>query len=160
MNGASAQIRTATERDKNAVLQLAPRLAEGVASWRDHQAAVLAARQWLTDSFARAARHEGTVLVAADQGSITGVITIGEQRHFTGETDGYIGELAVAPHAVRRGIGRALITAAEAWARDRGLRHLTLHTGIANITARHFYAALGFQEEEIRLTRPLGSSMN
>jgi ribosomal protein S18 acetylase RimI-like enzyme len=86
------------------------------------------------------------------------VITISEKRHFTGETDGYIGELAVAPHAVRRGIGRALITAAEAWARDRGLRHLTLHTGIANTTARHFYAALGFQEEEIRLTRPLGNS--
>ena len=155
MNSARICIRAATEHDKPAVLQLAPRLAEGLAAWRNRQAAVPAARQWLTDSFATADRQDGTVLVAVDKTGIAGVITISEQRHFTGEVDGYIGELAVASHAVRRGIGRALIAAAETWAQDRGLRHLTLHTGMANIPARHFYAALGFREEEIRLTRPL-----
>jgi len=155
MNSVGIHIRAATEYDKPAVLQLAPRLAEGLAAWRDRQAAILAAQQWLTDSFATAARHDGTVLVATDKTGIVGVITISAQRHFTGETDGYIGELAIASRAVRRGIGRALIKAAETWAQDRGLRHLTLHTGIANIPARHFYSALGFQEEEIRLTRSL-----
>jgi ribosomal protein S18 acetylase RimI-like enzyme len=158
MNSEHVHIRAATDQDKPAVLQLAPRLAEGVAPFRDQQATILAARQWLTDSFAAAASHEGTVLVAVDKAGITGVITIREQRHFTGELDGYIGELAVAAHAVRRGIGRALIAAAETWAKERGLRHLTLHTGMANIPARHFYAALGFCEEEIRLTRPLGAA--
>jgi ribosomal protein S18 acetylase RimI-like enzyme len=155
MNSAHIHIRAATEHDKPAVLQLAPRLAEGLAPWRNREAAVLAAQQWLTDSFATAARQDGTVLVAVDKTGIAGVITISEQRHFTGETDGYIGELAVASHTVRHGIGRALIAAAETWARDRGLRHLTLQTGTANIPARHFYAALGFEEEDIRLTRPL-----
>jgi ribosomal protein S18 acetylase RimI-like enzyme len=155
MNSAHINIRAAAERDKPAVLQLAPRLAEGLAPWRDRQAAVLAARQWLTDSFAAAACPDATVLVATDKASIVGVVTIKEQRHFTGELDGYIGELAVASHAARRGIGQALIAAADTWAQGRGLRHLTLHTGIANIPARHFYAALGFREEEIRLTRPL-----
>jgi ribosomal protein S18 acetylase RimI-like enzyme len=158
MNSEYIHIRAAVGQDKPAVLQLAPRLAEGVAPWRDEQA-VLAAQQWLTDSFAAAARHDGTVLVATDKASITGVITVSEQRHFTGEIDGYIGELAVATHVVRRGIGRALIAAAEPWVRERGLRHLTLHTGMANIPARHFYATLGFQEEEIRLTRPLQDRM-
>lgn len=76
-------------------------------------------------------------------------------RHFTGELDGYIGELAVAEHASRRGISRALIDAAEAWARDHGLANLTLHTGACNTTARAFCAALGFAEEEVRLTRPV-----
>ena len=155
MNSEDINIRAATDHDKPAVLQLAPRLAEGVAPWRDHRAAVLAAQQWLRDSFATAARQDGAVLIAAGETGVAGMITISEQRHFTGEIDGYIGELAVASHAVRRGIGRALIAAAETWARDRGLRHLTLHTGTANILARDFYAALGFQEEEIRLTRPL-----
>ena len=122
MNSEYLHVRAAGDHDTPAVLQLAPRLAEGV---------------------------------AVCKASITGVITIREQRHFTGELDGYIGELAVAAHEARRGIGRALIAAAETWARDRGLRHLTLHTGIANIPARDFYAALGFREEEIRLTRPL-----
>jgi ribosomal protein S18 acetylase RimI-like enzyme len=155
MNGDHVQIRAATEHDKPAILQLAPRLAEGVAPWRDRHAAIQAARQWLTDSFATAARHDGAVLVAADKTSITGVITVSEQRHFTGDTDAYIGELAVASHAVRHGIGRALIAAADTWARGRRLRNLTLHTGMANISGRAFYAALGFREEEIRLTRPL-----
>lgn len=116
---------------------------------------MLAAEQWLADSFTAAARRDGAVLVAVDEAGVAGVITIGEQRHFTAEADGYIGELAVASRAARRGIGRALIAAAEAWAQSRGLRHLTLHTGMANTPARHFYAALGFHEEEIRLTRPL-----
>lgn len=155
MNNAGIRIRAATEHDKPAVLRLAPRLAEGLAAWRDRQAAILAAQQWLTDSFAAAAHHDGAVLVAIDKTGLAGVITISGQRHFTGEVDGYIGELAIASRAVRRGIGRALIEAAETWAQDRGLRHLTLHTGIANIPARHFYSALGFQEEEVRLTRPL-----
>jgi len=155
MNNQGMSIRTATEDDKPAVLLLAPRLAEGVAAWRDSEAAAAAARQWLADSFATAARGEGTVLVAVDEAGIAGVIAVSMSRHFTGEADGYIGELAVASRAVRRGIGRALIEAAHTWAADRGLQNLTLHTGIANTTARDFYAALGFQEEEVRLTRAL-----
>jgi GNAT superfamily N-acetyltransferase len=54
---------------------------------------------------------------------------------------------------VRLAEGAALVETAETWARDHGLRHLTLHTGALNATARAFYAALGFQEEEVRLTR-------
>ena len=155
MNSESIHVRPAIEDDKAAVLQLAPRLAEGLAPWRDRDAAVAAAQRWLADSFATAARTDGAVLVAVDQTGIVGVITVSEQRHFTGARDGYIGELAVATRAVRRGIGRALVKAADTWARDRGLRHLTLHTGMANIPARHLYAALGFREEDVRLTRVL-----
>lgn len=160
MNSQGTSIRTATEDDKPAVLLLAPRLAEGLAAWRDSKAAVAAAQQWLADSFATAARHDGTVLVATDETGIAGVIAISVSRHFTGEVDGYIGELAVASRAVRRGIGRALIAAVDTWATDRGLQNLTLHTGIANTTARDFYSALGFQEEEIRLTRALAARGN
>jgi hypothetical protein len=47
MNSQGASIRTATEDDKPAVLLLAPRLAEGLAAWRDRKAAVAAAQQWL-----------------------------------------------------------------------------------------------------------------
>jgi GNAT superfamily N-acetyltransferase len=80
--------------------------------------------------------------------------------------------LALAP---RQGIGRELMGAADTWARDHGLAHLTLHAGARNAGARNagarnagarnagarnagaraFYAALGFAEEEVRLTRPL-----
>ncbi len=153
-------IRPATDGDKESILALAPRLAIGVAPWRNQAEALEAGRRWLEDSLAAAAAGNGAVLVAADNskrrgqaGAVAGVISIEPTRHFTGEQDGYIGELVVAEHASRRGIGRALITAAEAWARDHGLENLTLLTGVFNTEARAFYASLGFAEEEVRLTR-------
>ena len=155
-------IRPAADGDKEAILALGPRLAIGIAPWRNQAEALAVGRRWLEDSTAAAAAGDGTVLVAIDNskrrgraGDVVGVITISPSRHFTGERDGYIGELAVAEHAARRGIGRALVTGAETWARDRGLENLTLHTGIFNTEARAFYASLGFAEEEVRLTRAI-----
>jgi ribosomal protein S18 acetylase RimI-like enzyme len=148
-------IRAATQDDSAAILDLAPRLAIGVAAWRDQLQAVAAGRGWLEGSLEAALAGECAVFVAVDQGAVVGVISVSPQRHFTGELDGYIGELAVAGHASRRGVGRSLIAAAADWAADRGLVNLTLHTGAANTTARAFYAALGFAEEEVRLTRAL-----
>jgi GNAT superfamily N-acetyltransferase len=144
-------IRPADDDDRAAVLELAPRLAEGVAPWRDQAEALLAGRRWLEESLDAAKTGDGAVLVAADAAGIAGVISVRSSTHFTGERDGYIGELVVS----RRGIGRGLIAAADGWARDHGLRNLTLHTGAFNTNARGFYAALGFAEEEVRLTRPV-----
>ncbi len=155
MSTESIAIRAGTDADRESVLALAPRLLVGVAPWRDQAEALAAGRRWLEGSLAAAARGDGAVFVAAVADQIVGVISIGPSRHFSGELDGYISELAVAAHAARQGIGRALIGAADTWARDRGLAHLTLHTGARNADARAFYAALGFAEEEVRLTRPL-----
>ena len=155
MNAESIVIRTATDADREAVLALAPRLLVGVAPWRDQAEALLAGRRWLEESLDAAKSGDGAVLVAADAAGIAGVISVRPSTHFTGERDGYIGELVVADRASRHGIGRALIDAADAWSRDHGLRNLTLHTGAFNAGARGFYAALGFTEEEVRLTRPL-----
>lgn len=154
MDGLGIRVRPATDGDRAGILDLGPRLAEGVAPWRDQAEALLAGRRWLEDSLAAAKAGEGEVLVAADEDGIGGVVSIRPSTHFTGERDGYIGELAVAERVSHRGVGRALIDAAEAWARSRGLRNLTLHTGAFNTNARAFYAALGFAEEEVRLTRP------
>jgi GNAT superfamily N-acetyltransferase len=148
-------IRPAGDDDRAAVLELGPRLAEGVAPWRDQTEALLAGQRWLEESLDAVQTGDGAVLVAADPAGIAGVVSVRSSTHFTGERDGYIGELVVADRASRHGIGRALITAAEAWARDHGLRNLTLHTGTFNANAREFYAALGFVEEEVRLTRPV-----
>jgi GNAT superfamily N-acetyltransferase len=157
MSTQNIRIRLATDADRAGLLALAPRLAEGVAPWRDQQEATAAGRRWLDGSLAAMEAGDGAVFVAADGDRVTGVISIRPARHFTGERDGYIGELVVTERAARRGIGRSLIDAAEAWARDQGLAHLTLHTGTYNASARAFYAALGFAEEEVRLTRPVPS---
>lgn len=58
--------------------------------------------------------------------------------------------LPAPPHPVRE-----VLLARPKRARDYGLAHLTLHTGAYNTNARAFYAAIGFAEEEVRLTRPI-----
>ena len=153
MDNSGIVIRAAADDDKEAIFALVPRLAEGVAPWRDQDEARAAGRRWLQDSLAAAAAGDGAVLVAADADGIAGVISVRPSRHFTGERDAYIGELAVAARAARRGIGSALIEAAEGWAREHSLLNLTLHTGAFNTGARAFYATAGFAEEEVRLTR-------
>ena len=158
MGEPNIQVRPAGDDDRAGILELGPRLAEGVAPWRDQAEAVLAGRRWLEESLDAAEAGDGAVLVAADDAGVAGVITIRPSTHFTGERDGYIGELVVAHRAGRRGIGRALVAAADGWAREHGLRHLTLHTGAFNTGARAFYADLGFTEEEVRLTRAVSDS--
>jgi GNAT superfamily N-acetyltransferase len=123
------RIRPPREQDRPGVLALAPRLAVGLAPWRDRAAAAAAGNSWLEDSLAAAGRGEGIVLVAEVAGEVAGVITVRTTRHFTGERDGYVGELAVNESSVRHGIGRAFIEAARSWAQDQGLANLTLHTG-------------------------------
>ena len=146
------------------MLALAPRLTEGVAIWRAPDAVLTAATGWLDTSLDAALAGNAAVYVAcvgtgdaaADLERIVGVISVSRSRHFTGEDDAYIGELAVAPDAIRTGVGRRLVRTAEAWALREGLRRVSLHTGAANATARAFYEALGFREEDVRLTLVLG----
>ena len=95
------------------------------------------------------------MFVAELDGELVGFASVSERQHWVGDVDGYVGELAVAPSASRKGVGRMLIGAAEDWARERGLAHLTLETGASNRTARAFYAALGFLEEDVRLAKRL-----
>ena len=47
--------------------------------------------------------------------------------------------------------------AAEAWAAQRGLAFVTLHTGAANQPARRLYRRLGYHEEELLLTKAISA---
>lgn len=55
--------------------------------------------------------------------------------------------LAVAPGARRRGVGSALLAAAERHARARGARKLSLRVLSTNDTALRLYERLGFRRE-------------
>lgn len=151
---ATATIRLVQAADREQVLALAPRLAEGIPPWRDRDAVIAAARTWFDASIDKALAGDAAVFVAADDASsrVVGAVSVSRNRHFTGDEDAYIGELAVAADIARSGVGRRLMQAAVIWARQQGLRHVTLHTGAANAGARAFYGALGFQDEDVRLT--------
>jgi ribosomal protein S18 acetylase RimI-like enzyme len=152
---APAQIRPFQPGDHSQVLALAPRLTEGVAPWRDPAAVRRAAQNWVQTSIDTAHQPDHAVYVAIAMDRVVGVVTIREQTHFTGQTDAYVGELAVASGMERRGIATALMNAAEAWAAQRGLAFLTLQTGAANHRARGLYRRLGYHEEELLLTKAI-----
>jgi GNAT superfamily N-acetyltransferase len=137
------------------VLALAKRLAIGLAPWRDPAKMHAAARRWIEDDIAGIGEM-GAVLIAEDAaGRLLGFVTIARAVHFTGDIQAYVGELAVAEQAEGRGAGRALMAAAEAWARAHDYGFVALDTGAANTRARAFYAQLGYHEESVKLVKPL-----
>jgi ribosomal protein S18 acetylase RimI-like enzyme len=147
------EIRPVRESDHAPLLTLSSRLAIGVAPWRDPGKVAAAVRGWIESSLASAHCADQAVLVAVLDGRVVGMVSLAERRHFTGDTDAYVGELVVDTTVEGRGAGRALMQAAERWAAHRGLFKITLETGTRNHRARRFYADAGYQEEDIRLTK-------
>jgi GNAT superfamily N-acetyltransferase len=150
-----ALVRRYEAADRDGIRALAHRLTEGVAPWRDPEAVLAAVTGWVDEALASADAADHAVFVAVDESGVAGFVSGSEQRHFSGELDAYVGELVVHPRAARTGVGQALMSAVEDWARSRGRRRLTLETGAANLPARRFYEALGYDDEDVRLSRGL-----
>jgi GNAT superfamily N-acetyltransferase len=146
-------IRLYEPRDRPAVEELTPRLCVGAAAWIDVDAMLASVQRWVRDSLEHAADDEHAVFVAEDAGRVVGFVTAAQRRHFTGAREAYVGELVVAADAEGRGAGRALMGAVEEWARGRGVERVSLETGAANAAARRFYAALGYAEDDVRLSK-------
>jgi GNAT superfamily N-acetyltransferase len=150
-------IRPAGAADRAFVLGLVPDLlAFGPPAWRDREEMVATDTRVIDEALG--GRIEGsTVLVAEDaQGAPLGFI------HLTGETDyylqatcGHVADIVVAPVARGQGVGRALLTAAERWARDRGYRLLTLNVFVQNRGPQAVYEALGFSAEVMKYVKRL-----
>jgi len=77
------------------------------------------------------------------------------QDYFTLEAHGHLGMLVVTEEAAGKGVGGALVRAAEAWARGEGYRRLTLTVFEANHAARAVYEHLGYAPETLRYVKTL-----
>lgn len=93
-----------------------------------------------------------TVLVACDAaGTRLGFVHLETATDFfTGERHGHISTIVVEPVAEGRGVGRALLDAAERWSADAGYRLLTLNVFEGNEGARRLYERAGFAIDTIR----------
>lgn len=148
-------VRPYTPNDYAFILSLAPRLAIGKQPWRDLALWLKTVEEWLTESI-RQHNQKTMLLIAEDeQGAPLGFATVSHSTHFTGQPQAYIGELATSESAEGRGVGSALVSACEQWASGQGYRIITLTTGAGNVRALRFYDHLGFQEEDITLTKLL-----
>jgi GNAT superfamily N-acetyltransferase len=113
------------------------------ASW-DEKRAVVALRQAIES-------HDACVLVAvSDAGEFLGLCTGYQDLHSV--RFGYrawVEDLAVHPEHRSRGVGKALLDAAKAWARERGATHLELDSAEARHDAHRFYEREGAEYRAI-----------
>jgi RimJ/RimL family protein N-acetyltransferase len=101
--------------------------------------------------YLRYARRDpnAAVLVAEDGGELVGRLSISRDPH---PASAHVADLGVAVAAThrRRGIGTALLAAAEEWARAAGVEKLELHVFPHNAPALALYDRLGYEREGVR----------
>jgi ribosomal protein S18 acetylase RimI-like enzyme len=148
-------IRAATDADGLVLLALADRLRQGVAPWRDEAAVVDAVRGWVEASVAAMDEAGHAVLVAELGSTVVGFVTLSPGSHWSGVAEPSIGELVVAPEAEGQGIGSALVEAVIERARSEGHTRVSVSTGAANARALGLYRRLGFEDEDVTLSRRL-----
>jgi ribosomal protein S18 acetylase RimI-like enzyme len=85
-----------------------------------------------------------TVLLARKKDAINGSVMVGFDGH-----RGWVYYLAVAPARQREGIGRALMTAAEAWLRERDAPKIQLMVRADNADAVSFYQAIDYAPQDV-----------
>ena len=151
-------VRPYVSDDHAFVLGLAPRLLIGMPSWRDPYLWLTAFQNWITVSIDQHGQKTMVLIAEDDHGERLGFATLSRETHFTGEPQAYVNELVTSEVAEGRGVGTALITACEQWAREQGYRILALSTGAANTRALGFYHHLGFRDEDVKLVKLLTES--
>ncbi|HEV7900049.1 MAG TPA: ribosomal protein S18-alanine N-acetyltransferase [Planosporangium sp.] len=67
-----------------------------------------------------------------------------------GPDEGWVQNIAVRRDAQRRGVGRALLEALLAQARERGARRVLLEVAVDNVAAQKLYADYGFEPVGVR----------
>lgn len=153
----SLSVRPVRPSDRAFLVSLAPRfVAFGVPGWLDAHETVRALEAQFTE-LAREVPEGHRLLVAeSGDGEPLGFIYLQVQRDFfTGRPHAHVSDVAVAEGADGKGVGRALMSAGEAWARAQGYDRLTLNVFASNTRARQFYTHLGFAEETLKLVKPL-----
>jgi aminoglycoside 6'-N-acetyltransferase I len=90
------------------------------------------------------------VFVADDDGRVLGFVLAGMRSHADGcdpaKPVGYLEGWYVDAASRKQGIGRALIEAAEQWARAAGCAEMASDTWADNEGSQHAHAALGYEE--------------
>ncbi|HJT13664.1 MAG TPA: GNAT family N-acetyltransferase [Dongiaceae bacterium] len=89
----------------------------------------------------RTAMNAGTILLAERAGRILGCVSVQRKGDCA-----YAGRLAVEPMEQRIGVGRALLAATEALAREMGSDRLRVDVRLKLRDNRAFFRALGFVE--------------
>jgi GNAT superfamily N-acetyltransferase len=149
-------IRPATVADLAAVLALVPRLAAtGSPPGRDAKQIEASDTESVTRALRQPAADE-VLLVAEDAGGLLGLIHVKTVvDYFTQQPIAHVSDVVVAASAEGGGIGKALMHAAEDWARGQGYAMVQLHVLVGNVRARSMYERLGYAAEWLKYIKRL-----
>lgn len=84
------------------------------------------------------------ILVGDDDGALVGLCTVYlDIPSVRFGRRAWVEDLAVHPERRSEGVGKRLLDAAKAWARERGATHLELDSGVGRVDAHRFYEREG-----------------
>ena len=145
----SARIRPAEPGDAAALVELARAVGAEKEGW------LITAGEWRSASeerrYLRSIRRypHAAVFVAESDDGIVGRLSVARDPHPASTHVADLGVMVARDHR-RRGIGRALMLAAEAWARRAAITKLELHVFPHNEIAIALYEGLGYRREGLR----------
>lgn len=154
-------IREAQPEDRPALVRLMGDLHDFEAALEENRTGREAADGHLAWVEGQVAALGGVILVGERQGAVQGFICYTfEEDPGTFVKPAYrrhalIWDIAVAEEARGRGLGRALLAAAEEAARKAGISEIRLYVLEANERARRIYAEAGFKGYELFLAKRL-----
>jgi RimJ/RimL family protein N-acetyltransferase len=144
------EIRRADARDAAALVELARAVAREPEGW------LISESSWRSASderrYLKAIRrypHAAVFVAETADGAIIGRLSVARDQHPASSHVADLGVIVAAGHR-RRVVGRALLEAAAAWAREHGIRKLELHVFPHNTPAIGLYEAFGFEREGYR----------
>lgn len=103
--------------------------------------------------------EDARVFVAEDaEGQVQGWVHVFGLHLMESEGAAEVGGLVVDSRVRGRGIGRTLMAAAEAWARERGYTRVTLRSNVIRTETHRFYQGLGYTivKSQHKFQKPIG----
>ena len=131
-SGSDLAVTVIEEADIPAVVALWERC-ELTRPWNEPQADIARARD----------KSNSEILVGRSGGTVVATVMVGHDGH-----RGWVYYVAVDPDQHKKGYGRAIMTAAEDWMRERGVEKLQLLVRADNTRVQAFYETLDYEEQE------------
>ena len=146
-------IRPATAADEHSLLVLASRMANfELPPWRTADEITSADARAMIDAL-RGGHPDSQVFVAERGGRVAGCLHMMVAQDFFWRRHAHLSVIATSPEAEGTGLGRALMTFAEEWARARALPFITLNVFAANTRARRLYERAGYTVELLKYAK-------
>ncbi|GAA0567317.1 GNAT family N-acetyltransferase [Halomonas salifodinae] len=103
---------------------------------------------------------DSTVFVAEENGILTGAVAVSVSMSapypfLTSRPRGHVATIVVSESYRGRGLGRELMSAAEAYAKEKGAEDIKLEVMAFNYDALDFYRELGYGSFSFRLSKSL-----